>query len=206
MKIAESFEVARPLPAVWALFQDVPTVAALMPGAALTKDLGDGRYAGRVSIKLGPFNASFEGEAALTSDALAHTGRCEGKGIDKRGGSRSKLLLDYRLSPVEAGTRVDLDADVQLAGPIAQFGRTGIISETAAILIGQFARNVEAKLAAAEERPEVPDDVQPAEAPSVAEEPPRQAKAIGGFGLLLGLLAAFVGRLFRRGRNQGHRA
>ena len=43
-------------------------------------------------------------------------------------------------------TRVDVDADVQLAGPIAQFGRTGIVTETANVLIRQFVQNVETKL------------------------------------------------------------
>ena len=72
----------------------------------------------------------------------------KGKGTDKRGGSRSKLVLDYRLAEVPGGTRVDVDADIQLVGPIAQFGRTGIVTETANILIRQFVQNVEAKLAA----------------------------------------------------------
>jgi carbon-monoxide dehydrogenase small subunit len=205
MKIAQSFQVAQPVPAVWALFLDVPAVAALMPGAELTEDRGEGVYAGRVTVKLGPFNASFEGEAALTSDPFAHRGRCEGKGIDKRGGSRSKLVLDFRLSPVDAGTRVDLDADVQLAGPIAQFGRTGVVSETAAILIGQFAKNVEAKLATAEA--DSAGIAQPVDLhPMAREHEVRPPNPIGGFKLLLRLLSAFFARLAGRGRRQGDRA
>ncbi len=99
-----------------------------------------------MSIKLGPFSAAFEGEAQVTVDAAAHSGHVEGKGTDKRGGSRSKLVLDYRLDDTGAGTKVDVDADVQLVGPIAQFGRTGIVNETANVLIRQFVQNVEAKL------------------------------------------------------------
>ena len=90
MKISQSFEVARPLPAVWELFQDVPAVAACMPGAELTENKGDGVYAGRVGIKLGPFGASFEGEAQVTADPASFVGRAEGRGIDKKGGSRSR--------------------------------------------------------------------------------------------------------------------
>ncbi|WP_072395198.1 SRPBCC family protein [Hyphomicrobium sp. CS1GBMeth3] len=149
MKITKSFQVARPLPAVWALMQDIPTVAACMPGAELTEDKGDGAYAGRVGIKLGPFSASFEGEAKVTQNEADHSGRVEGRGLDKRGGSRSKLVLDYKVSEAGASTtQVDIDADVQLSGPITQFGRTGIITETAGILVEQFARNVEQRLEA----------------------------------------------------------
>ena len=148
MEIKQSFTVARPIGDVWALFQDVPVVAGCMPGAELLADKGNGLYSGRVGIKLGPFTASFEGDAQLTVDPAAHSGHLEGRGTDKRGGSRSKLVLDYRLTDTGGATRVDVDADVQLAGPIAQFGRTGIVTETANILIRQFVQNIEAKLVA----------------------------------------------------------
>lgn len=148
MKISQSFSVSKPLSVVWALFENIPLVAPCMPGAELTEDKGNGVYAGRLGIKLGPFNAYFDGEAVVTQDSTTHSGHVEGKGVDKRGGSRSKLLLDYRMDETDGVTLVTIDADLQLSGPIAQFGRTGIINETAAILIGQFVKNVEARLAA----------------------------------------------------------
>jgi carbon-monoxide dehydrogenase small subunit len=148
LEIKQSFTVARPLAQVWTLFQDVPVVAGCMPGAELLADKGNGLYQGRVSIKLGPFGASFEGEAQVTPEPATHSGHVEGKGTDKRGGSRSKLIMDYRLAEAPGGTKVDVDADIQLVGPIAQFGRTGIITETANVLIRQFVQNVEQKLAA----------------------------------------------------------
>ncbi len=65
MKITQAFDVARPAADVWAFFSDVPAVARCLPGAELTADKGDGTYAGKVSIKLGPFGAAFEGEATV---------------------------------------------------------------------------------------------------------------------------------------------
>lgn len=146
MKISQSFSVSQPLRVVWDLFQNIPAVARCMPGAELTEDKGNGVFAGRLGIKLGPFSAFFDGEAMVTPNLQEHSGHVEGKGIDKRGGSRSKLLMDYRLLEESSATRVTIDADLQLSGPIAQFGRVGIINETAAILIGQFVKNVEMKL------------------------------------------------------------
>ncbi len=145
MKISQSFNVSQPLELVWDLFQDVPRVARCMPGAELSEDKGGGVYAGRLGIKLGPFNASFDGEASVTPRHEDFSGHVEGRGVDKRGGSRSKLVMDYRLEPADEGTRVTIDADLQLSGPVAQFGRTSIVNETAAILIGQFVKNVEAQ-------------------------------------------------------------
>jgi uncharacterized protein len=38
---------------------------------------------------------------------------------------------------------VDIDVDLALSGPVAQFGRTGLVTETANVLIAEFARNLE---------------------------------------------------------------
>jgi uncharacterized protein len=83
MKITQAFTVARPLATVWDFFQDVPQVAQCLPGAELLSDDGDGRYTGRVAVKLGPLSASFEGSATVTPDAAAHTGLIDGKGADR---------------------------------------------------------------------------------------------------------------------------
>ncbi len=210
MEIKQSFTVARPVPEVWALFQDVPTVATCMPGAELIADKGDGVYQGKVSIKLGPFGAAFEGEAKVTPDPATHSGHVEGKGTDKRGGSRSKLIMDYALTAVPEGTRVEVSADVQLVGPIAQFGRTGIINETANVLIRQFVQNVEAKLAASAPEPEPVAPVAAGDAASgatarAAPPKPRPAPApapansISVFSLMGAVIASWFRRLFGKG-------
>ena len=210
MEITQSFTVARPLPAVWSLFQDVPEVARCMPGAELLADKGNGLYSGRVGVRLGPFTASFEGDAQVTVNAADNSGHVEGKGTDRRGGSRSKLVLDYRLTPVGGDTRVDIKADMQLVGPVAQFGRTGIITETANILIGQFVKNVEAKLAgpppaptaAASASVSAPPSASASASASAGTSSPRPAPAapmsneISAFALLRGLIASFFRRLF----------
>ncbi|MFZ5671674.1 MAG: SRPBCC family protein [Pseudomonadota bacterium] len=195
MQITQSFKVARPLPAVWALFQDIPEIARCMPGAELIEDKGDGNYLGRVGIKLGPFNASFEGEAKVKPDAATHTGHVEGKGMDKRGGSRSKLVMDYALSEAGGLTAVDIKADLQLSGPVAQFGRTGVITETANVLIAQFARNIEQKLAPAET---VAPPAAEAKAVNEARPAPTPANQISVASLISALVASFFRRLFGR--------
>ncbi len=148
MQIRQSVTVNRPREEVWALFQDIPTIAGCMPGAELTRDNGDGSYAGVVSIKLGPFKAAFEGEVQHTPDPATFSGKAEGRGIDKKGGSRSRMTMTYALADKDgAATELTVDADIQLSGPVAQFGRPGIVTETAKLLIQQFVANVEAELA-----------------------------------------------------------
>jgi uncharacterized protein len=146
VKIVQSFIVARRAPAVWSFFQNVPAVAACLPGAELLQSSDDGVHRGKVAIKLGPFRAAFEGDAKVSSDATAQSGHVDGRGTDKRGGSHSRMVLDYRLNDLHGTTKVDIDVDLTLSGPIAQFGRTGLITEVANALIAEFARNLEAQI------------------------------------------------------------
>ena len=149
MQITHGFEVARTVDAVWEMFQDVPSVAQCLPGASLTEDKGGNVYAGSIAVKLGPIAATFEGEATITHDLPKRSALIDGRGVDKRGGSRGQVKVTYTLAPTATGgTRVAIDADVTLAGPAAQFGRTGLINEMSKRLISDFASCLEAKMAA----------------------------------------------------------
>ncbi len=148
MKISHEFVVERPISQVWDYFQDVPSVADCLPGAELLEDKGDGQYTGKVSVKLGPMSANFEGQAQVTPNHDEMTGLIDGKGADRRGGSRGQVKVDYRLTPEGAHTKINLDADVTLSGAAAQLGRTGLINEISGRLIEEFVACVEGKLAA----------------------------------------------------------
>ncbi len=149
MKIQHQFTVDRSIETVWDFFQDIPAVADCLPGAELLESKGDGAHAGKVSVKLGPMTATFEGEATISPDAQAKRATIAGKGVDKRGGSRGQVNVEYVLvAAPEGGTQVDIDADVVLSGPAAQFGRTGLVNEISKRLISEFVACLENKLAA----------------------------------------------------------
>ena len=152
MKISQEFVVARPASVVWDFFQDVPSVAQCLPGAELTNANDDGTYDGNLSVKLGPMTAAFEGTATINPDAANHTAAIEGKGVDKKGGSRGQVKVVYTITDDSEGSRVTVDADVTLSGPAAQFGRTGLINEMSKRLIGDFVSCLEGKLAASSEQ------------------------------------------------------
>lgn len=185
MKITHEFEVARPADTVWAFFQDVPSVAQCLPGAELTEVKDGGVYAGAISVKLGPMTATFEGEATVTVDADTRAGTIDGKGVDRRGGSRGKVVVDYRLEDRGASTAVAIDADVTLSGSAAQFGRTGLVNEMSLRLINEFVACVEGKLAAETE--------EAAQAISAGQ--------VGGLRLFFQSLLSWLRRLF--GRREG---
>jgi uncharacterized protein len=161
MKITQEFEVNRPVEVVWDFFQDIPEVAQCLPGAELLTDDGAGTYTGRVAVRLGPMSATFDGRATVTPDQAARTGLIDGKGEDRRGKSRGAVKVSYVLTSAGPGsTAVKVDADVNLSGAAAQFGRGGLISEMSNRLVAEFVQCCEGKLAAAtvEERQEIVAD------------------------------------------------
>ena len=148
MNISQEFVVAQKPDEVWRFFQDVPAVAQCLPGAELVGRTDDCGYEGRLSSKLGPMTATFEGKVTVTPDEAARSATIEGKGVDKRGGSRGQVKVAYSVSPDDAGSKVRVDADIHLSGPAAQFGRTGLINEMSKRLIVDFVSCLEAKLSA----------------------------------------------------------
>jgi len=183
MKIEHQFTVARPPDVVWEFFQDVPSVAQCLPGAELMGQSEDGSYEGKLSVKLGPMAASFEGKAVVTPDPATKTASIEGKGVDRSGGSRGQVKVNYSIVPDGSGSKVGVDADVSLSGPVAQFGRTGLINEMSKRLIGEFVECLEAKLTA----------VTPAEASNI------RAGEVKGISLFVASLWGWLTGLFGRG-------
>jgi carbon monoxide dehydrogenase subunit G len=185
MDITEQFTVTRPIEAVWELFQDVPELARCLPGAELTTDNSDGTYDGRVAVKLGPISSSFDGNATIVFDHDAYTLGIKGRGVDRSGGSQGRVEVAVTLVDADGiHTDVTIDAKVMLAGPIAQFGRTGLVNEVSKRLIDDFSDCLHAKL-----------DAESAEEASAIE-----ASDVHGFSLFIastwGALTSWLGRLF----------
>ncbi|HYG84990.1 MAG TPA: SRPBCC family protein [Azospirillum sp.] len=206
-QISQSFTVHFPRERVWRALGDIERVIGCMPGAALTKPPEGNKVFGQMKVKLGPISAAFAGEGQLTMDDSTYTGVVHGQGLDQKNNSRAKA--DVTFAAVEEGgsTRVDLTVDFTLTGMLAQFSRGGIVQEIAQRLTAEFARNLEARLAA-----EVPPSTTaavsaastgPAPGPEVSAEPtPEPAKELNAVALLWaivrdwvkGLLSSILGR------------
>lgn len=180
MKVSQEFVVAQPVDQVWDFFQDVPSVAHCLPGAELLGEEDDGSYQGNLSVKLGPMTSSFEGSATIDPDHATKTCTIDGKGVDKKGGSRGQVKVTYAVVEDPGGSKVTVDADVTLSGPAAQFGRTGLINEMSKRLIGDFVTCLEGKLAAA----------------SAEEAHTIRASEVRGISLFFASLWAWLKRLF----------
>jgi aerobic carbon-monoxide dehydrogenase small subunit len=148
IEIRQSFVIARPQAEVWSFLDDIARVVPCMPGATLSAVRGD-RLRGQLAIKLGPIAATFDGEARVVRDAATQRGMILGAGRDRLGASRASGELEYQLRPEQgaAATRLDITVRALLLGPLAQFGRSGIVSDLASRITDMFARNLERRMA-----------------------------------------------------------
>ena len=168
MLLTNEFVVARPIDETWAVLTDIERIAPCMPGAQLTGVSGD-EYQGKVKVKVGPMTAQFSGTAVFKEqDAAAHRAVIEAKGRDATGKGRASALVTAVLVAEEATTRVRVETDLNIAGPLAQMGRS-TIADISTRLLTQFVANLEQQLAAespaAEPVPAAPSTVEEPEAP-----------------------------------------
>lgn len=148
MLIKNDFDVAVPVDTVWRFFDDIPQVAACLPGTELTDELGDDKYAGKVAIRMGPVKLQFAGTAQITErDEAKRRIVVDAAGADEKGRGQAAMLVTAQLSPTAGGTRVEVAQDLQLSGAAAQYGR-GMISDVTSVLMADFATNMQSRILA----------------------------------------------------------
>ena len=184
MLIKSDFEVAQPADKVWQFFGNIPQVAACLPGAELTDDLGGGKYRGKVAVRMGPVRLSFAGTAEITErNDEARRIVVNAAGAEEKGRGQASMVLTATLARSGAGTRIGVTQDLQLSGAAAQYGR-GMIADVSAVLMRDFSVTLADRIARAERGEDIS---------AVAAAPPAQ-------GFTVGLRAALMalGRVFRR--------
>ena len=84
--VAVRSELASGVDDVWAVLADFDRLAACLPGAEMTADLGDDRYRGRATVGLGPVSLRFDGLAHVVEhDPSARRMRVLAQGTDRGG-------------------------------------------------------------------------------------------------------------------------
>jgi uncharacterized protein len=151
MEFDNTLEVPLPPAEAWSLLLDIRRIAACLPGAELTEVVDERTYKGKVAVRIGPVALSLVGQARLEEvDAASHKARMKAHGSDPKGRGSTDSVIEFRLEPAGAGTRVLIHSEVKLAGSIAQYGRgAGMIQSVAAQLIGQFGEALKTQIAQA---------------------------------------------------------
>jgi carbon monoxide dehydrogenase subunit G len=186
MLIKNDFEVAEPVDKVWQFFDNIPQVAACLPGAELTEDLGGEKYKGRVAVRMGPVRLSFAGTADIAErDDAGKRIVVHASGADEKGRGQASMIVTATLVRSGRGTKVAVTQDLQLSGAAAQYGR-GMISDVTAVLMRDFSTTMQDRIERIE-RGESPEQI-------------AAAAASPAKGFTLGLRAAVMAlrRVFRR--------
>jgi uncharacterized protein len=146
MLIKNEFEVAEPVEKVWQFLENIPQVAACLPGAELTDDLGDEHYKGKVAVRMGPVRLQFAGTADITErDEAAKKLVVHASGADEKGRGQASMVVTATLARVGRGTKVAVTQDLQLSGAAAQYGR-GMIADVSAVLMRDFSTNMQDRI------------------------------------------------------------
>lgn len=148
MLISQTILVDQPIDDVWKFFDDIPQVAACIPGADLTDKLGTDHFGGDVIISAGPVKLEFAGQAKVKSrDNAKRVITIDASGSDKKGRGEAQAVLIAALSPASGGTTVKISLDLTVSGAAAQFGR-GLIADVTAVLVNQTATSMQGRMKA----------------------------------------------------------
>ena len=153
--IEREFRLEQPVDAVWSLFDDLPRVAACLPGLSVASVDGD-RFAATAAIRFGPIGAAFDGEGTRETDVESRAGRILGRGKDSRGNATLDAELRYAAFGEEDAaapqTRVQLAIRFRIQGGLAQFNRGDLVESFADVVLAEFVRNCERAMAGEEAR------------------------------------------------------
>lgn len=203
MKLEQSFEVRAGIDQVWVTLVEVEGVASCLPGAEITGAADGGGYHGTFTVKLGPATASYDG--ILTLERVDEPGRTvviHAGGQDKRGQGSARATIESRVSGDSSASRVDVVTDFTITGRLARVGRGGMMQDVANRLLEDFARCLEARIAAQSQPVASPPATEPADG-AAGQHPPAGAagEPVRGLTLIAAVLAQRVKRLMARLRS-----
>jgi carbon monoxide dehydrogenase subunit G len=144
LNVTENFELAALQADAWRLLRDTPRLAALVPGVdavSRIEDPGREAYNVQVTEKVGPFKVSMKLEVGVTEALEPSALSAVVKGGDAGGKSRATGPIRMELSPLEAGTMMTLNVQVEILGKLATLGAP-VIRRRVTELFKEFGRRV----------------------------------------------------------------
>lgn len=168
MRIHNEITLQAPADELFEFLSDVERVGPCLPGATIEGKDGED-YAGRMKVKVGPINATYQGKLRfleLDKDARRAVMRARAEEVNGQGNAEASITTE--VEEADGGNSViRMDTDLQIRGKVAQFGR-GAMEKISQRMFEQFAGNIEQAFngngAAAPEAEAESDDREPAPA------------------------------------------
>ena len=146
MELKGEYRIPAPREQVWEMLNDPAVLKECIPGCeSLEGSAGEG-FAARVTTKVGPVKATFNGQVTLSNVNPPESYTISGEGKGGVAGF-AKGGADVHLSPDGAGTTLTYAVNAQVGGKLAQLG-SRLIDSTAKKLADQFFSSFAAKAGA----------------------------------------------------------
>ena len=137
----KTFQASTDIDYVWSVLNEPEQVVVCVPGAQLTETIDEDHFKGKVTLKIGPVTAKFNGKIEFTQrDSSKYEMAMEGTGADIRGKGGATMNMSLSLKALETGTEVTCIMSVSITGRIAQFGAR-MIEAVNNKLFDQFIQN-----------------------------------------------------------------
>jgi len=139
MRFEGEFRVPGQPRAVLERFAEVERMVKCMPGASIDGRDDEGHYLGGMLVAFGPKKIKFKGKVTASVDLESLTGKLHVRGAaDMRAGARAEVNVVYTVrDDASASTPtsiVALTSEAELGGVLADFGSTGGIAVTQALM------------------------------------------------------------------------
>ena len=144
--IEKTFEIDQPADKVWKLLSNPEEVVVCVPGASLTEKIDDKNYKGKVSMKIGPVKANYDGDIEIQElDEANKRMVLKGKGLDAKGKGSADMVMNGQVTEKEGGSEVTYTMDISITGKLAQFGAR-LVHDVSDQLLKQFIQNFKNEL------------------------------------------------------------
>lgn len=187
MRIHNEITLQAPADELFEFLSDVERVGPCLPGATIEGKDGED-YAGRMKVKVGPINATYQGKLRfleLDKDARRAVMRARAEEVNGQGNAEASITTEVEQADDENSV-IRMDTDLQIRGKVAQFGR-GAMEKISQRMFEQFAGNIEEAFngngAAAPPEPAA-DDGEPAPQRAQAPADDEDGQALDVFGML----------------------
>jgi carbon monoxide dehydrogenase subunit G len=142
MKLREEFQVPGTVASVWAFFEQPESVARCMPGVEQVTVIDADNVDIRATQSIGPMSATFEAKIKIVERVPEQLIRFTASGRSVRGATGNIRAANVvELEPCDEGTRVTVEGDVSLGGPLGTVGQKVVARQTNKIT-AQFAQNL----------------------------------------------------------------
>lgn len=148
MLIQQTLTIQAPRQKLWNFLIDIERMSLCVPGATNVKALDKTHYEGTLTVRIGPIEASFQGQAELLQVEAPKLLVAKGSARDDRSNSLASATFTANLRALaEDQTEIDYQLDLAVRGTLGKFGQ-GVMGEVAKRMTAEFAQCVEARLTA----------------------------------------------------------